>query len=287
MPAASMPALSGKRLRILPRPVTASASLKLTPDQWTRTTTSPAESSSRLHLDEAGDGTSRPPRRRGRRGSPRSPACAAAARAPRAGVTTMLRKRTLPWSPCSISGPGSPSNGLIAPPVTPSTMPWTTFVAVERHASTWRPTNVDVERLPLAGRLRGVRLRREPAVDGAAAVRVEGHLLVGVVEDLHLVPAAQVDAAVRLRLDVELDVQLHVLEGLLAARGRRCPSARRPPARRSPRPSRSSPSGRAAASRSGVLPSNSVTGSPHTGAFFEQRAGAPASPRSGATLPSG
>jgi len=29
----------------------------------------------------------------------------------------MLRNRTFPWSPWSISGPGSPSHGLIAPPV--------------------------------------------------------------------------------------------------------------------------------------------------------------------------
>jgi hypothetical protein len=47
-------------------------------------------------------------------------------------------------------------------------------------------------------------------------VRVGGHLGVRVVEDLDLVAAAQVDAAVALRVDVELDVQLQVLEALLA-----------------------------------------------------------------------
>ena len=45
---------------------------------------------------------------------------------------------------------------------------------------------------------------------------VERHLRVRVVEDLDLVPAAQVDAAVRLRVDVELDVQLHVPERAVA-----------------------------------------------------------------------
>jgi hypothetical protein len=45
-PATSMPALSGKRFRIFPRPVTASASLKLMPDHSDRMTTSPGVSAS-------------------------------------------------------------------------------------------------------------------------------------------------------------------------------------------------------------------------------------------------
>jgi len=55
------------------------------------------------------------------------------------GVTTMLRKRTLPWSPCSMRGPGSPSNGLMAPPVMPSRMPSTIFFPL-RVTLIWRPT---------------------------------------------------------------------------------------------------------------------------------------------------
>ena len=58
-----------------------------------------------------------------------------------AGVTTMLRKRTLPWSPWSMSGPGSPSQGLMAPPVMPSTVPERISVPLRTTVSC-RPTRV-------------------------------------------------------------------------------------------------------------------------------------------------
>ncbi len=126
----------------------------------------------------------------------------------------MFRKRTLPWSPWSISGPGSPSKGLMAPPGDPVHQGVVDDrLAVQDHGQA-AAYDRDVEGVPLPCRLVGVELGRDAAVEGAAAMLLGG--LRGVVEDLDLVAAAEVDPAVALGLDIELQVQLHVLEFLVA-----------------------------------------------------------------------
>ncbi len=119
------------------------------------------------------------------------------------------------WSPCSRIGPGAASSLSIAPPVGPG-MSWSAIIVrpveQDRHATAHER---DVVCLPGAGTQRRVLVRRQEAID-RADVDGQRDRAPGAVLDLHLVPPAQVHAAVAAVRVAKLDVQLEVRERALA-----------------------------------------------------------------------
>ena len=107
-------------------------------------------------------------------------------------------------------GPGAPSSLSSAPPVMPGISCAVDDRRAVKHDRDAPADELDVERLPLAGRARRIDGRRDEAVDAAHAQRIER--LAGVVLDLHLVAAAQIHAAVAAGRKPELGVQPKVAE---------------------------------------------------------------------------
>ena len=111
-------------------------------------------------------------------------------------------------------GPGLPSSLSSAPPVMPGIV-WRSMIRSPlRCTVTTRPTSSTSIVCHSPAGFRRVRARGQEAVDAADQVRVR--LQAVVVLDLHLVAAAQVDAAVAALRVAELGVQLEVGELPLA-----------------------------------------------------------------------